>query len=335
MPERTLFARIGWMQFYNGARDERPRGGGSYNRTHIGSELFNFQPVKGYLYGFVNGGSGKTGVNLRRLDRASAGKKALDNVTVIFVARHPQEGGQRVVGWYKSATVYAAKKRHPLKAGYKKNIEFCLSALVAKACLLPTSARVEEVPSGRGGMGQSNVRYYDEDSRSRHSAWMDRVREYTAGYAGPNLLVNQEAEAERSEDAQIVIETAAGFETNPKIRKAVEEHAMRLAERHFEKQGYSTKRFGKPFDLLCTRFGRKKFVEVKGTRTTGNAVALTRNEVDFLEKNAPSAALFLVHSIRLKEGRKPTAYGGQQKLVEPWNPACGVLTPITFYLRFG
>jgi hypothetical protein len=323
------------MRRYNGAREERPQGGGRYNREHIGSELFNFKPVKEYLYGFVNAGSGGTAVNLRRLDPAATGKAELDNVTVVFVARHPQEGGQRVVGWYKDATVYAKKRRHPLRVDYKKKIDSCVRAPASKACLVPTPARKQDVPLAKGragGMGQSNVRYFDEhDGRKR---WMERVLEYVENYAGPNLLEDEDAEAEQSEAAEIVIETSAGFETNPKIRRAVEEHAMKSAERHFTKLGFSVKRVGKPYDLLCRKQGVTKFVEVKGTRTTGAAVALTRNEVDFLQKNAPSAVLFVVHSVRLKNGKKPTAYGGEQKLVEPWDSACGVLKPITFFLHF-
>lgn len=320
------------MALYKGAHEERPQGGGSYTQENIGSELFNFKPVKEYLYGFVKAGSGGTAVNLRRLDPAAKGNAELDDVTVVFVARHPREGGQRVIGWYKDATVYAKNGVHPLKADYKKKIVFCLQALASKACLVPTSARKEPVPSGKDGMGESNVRYYDEHGGRKR--WMERVREYVENYAGPNLLEDEDAEAEQSEAAEIVIETSAGFETNPRIRRAVEEHAMRCAERHFTKLGFAVKRVGKPYDLLCTGKGVRKFVEVKGTRTGGAAVALTRNEVDFLQKNAPSAVLFVVHSVRLKKGKKPTAYGGEQKRVEPWDSACGVLKPITFFLHF-
>lgn len=89
MREPTPFARISWMQFYNGPREERPQGCGSNNRKHLGSELLNFRPVKECLCGFFNSGSGKTEINLPRLDSASTGKEALDNVTVIFAAIRP------------------------------------------------------------------------------------------------------------------------------------------------------------------------------------------------------------------------------------------------------
>ena len=57
MAGRVLFVRIGWMKFYAGAIDERPVGGGSYDKEHIGSELFNFKPKNSFLYGFARGGS--------------------------------------------------------------------------------------------------------------------------------------------------------------------------------------------------------------------------------------------------------------------------------------
>jgi len=40
----VLFACIGWMRWYKGpqADDEKPIGGGKYNRYSLGHEAFNF-----------------------------------------------------------------------------------------------------------------------------------------------------------------------------------------------------------------------------------------------------------------------------------------------------
>ena len=73
---------------------------------------------------------------------------------------------------------------------------------------------------------------------------------------------------------------------------------------------------------------------MKGTRTDGSAVALTRNEVNFLRENAASSAMFVLHSVKIKPGKKPKASGGEIKLIEPWDPSCGDLKPITFFLHF-
>ena len=41
----VLFAKVGWMKFYDGPRpdDPKPIGGGANNRTNFGHEGFNFR----------------------------------------------------------------------------------------------------------------------------------------------------------------------------------------------------------------------------------------------------------------------------------------------------
>lgn len=333
MDKRVLFARISWMKFYAGALDEKPVGGGSYIKEHIGSELFNFKPVRGFLYGFAKGGSRTSAFNLKRIDPKVGEADKLEHVTVVFVAKHPG-GGQRVVGWYENATVYRKWEKHPIQPVYRKGVAFCIKAAPAEARLLPTRWRTELVPGQKGGMGESNVRYPVDHGQAAFKPWMLRILKYIDQYDGPNLLKDQSVEAEQTEPVDSVIETSAGFETNPEIRRMIEEHSVRVATRYFEKLGYKVHPKGKPFDLLCVKKGGEKFVEVKGTRTDGSTVALTRNEVDFLTKNARSAAMFVLHSIKIKPGKRPKAFGGRMRLIEPWNPSCGELKPITFFLHF-
>jgi hypothetical protein len=333
MDRKVLFARIGWMKFYTGAIEEKPVGGGSYNKEHIGSELFNFRPVSRFLYGFARGGSRTSAFNLKRIDPKAGKSDKLEQVTVVFVAKHPS-GGQRVVGWYENATVYRKWESHPIQPRYKKGVAFCIKAASAGARLLPTSWRTEPVPGGKGGMGQSNVCYPVRRGRPAFKPWMLRILKYIEDYDGPNLLDDRSVEAEEIEPIETVIETSAGFETNPGIRRAIENHSVREATRYFEKLGYRVEVKGKPYDLFCVKDRAKKFVEVKGTRTDGSAVALTRNEVNFLKKNAGSAAMFVLHSIRIKSSKTPKAFGGRMRLIEPWDPSCGELKPITFFLHF-
>src|SRR5207245_3543906 len=123
---------------YTDAIDQKPIGGGSYNKEQIGSELFNFTRKGGSLYGFVKGGSRSSAFKLSRIDPKAGRADELDHVTVIFVARDPNGGGQRVVGWYKDATVYREWKDHPIQPSYKKRVAFCIKASSAEARLLHT-----------------------------------------------------------------------------------------------------------------------------------------------------------------------------------------------------
>lgn len=332
MDRKVLFARIGWMTFYAGARDERPIGGGSYNQDRIGSELFNFRPVKGLLYGFARGGS-RNAFNLTRIAPHVGNAEQLEHVLVIFVAKHPK-GGQRVVGWYKDATVYRVGRNHPIQPSYKQRVAYGIKAPSKDACLLPTHWRTELVPGKKGGMGQSNVCYAGRDGKVTLKPWMTRILKYIDGYEGPNLLQDKSAEAEKTDAMESVIETSHGFETNPRIRRAIEDFSVQTAKRHFERLGFKVEIKGKPYDLRCSKGRQTKYVEVKGTRTDGSAVALTRNEVAFLRKHQRSAAMFLLHHVEVKAGKMPKASGGVMRLIEPWNPDCGTLKPVTFFLHF-
>jgi hypothetical protein len=69
-PRRVLFVRVGWMHFYNGPVpvDERPVGGGRYNKTKIGHEVYNFRETGAYLYGYFQPTMSSQMVALERID---------------------------------------------------------------------------------------------------------------------------------------------------------------------------------------------------------------------------------------------------------------------------
>ena len=49
-----IFLRIGWMERYRGLVGDTVAGGGAYvDEYGYGGEVFNFQPFKGSVYGFV------------------------------------------------------------------------------------------------------------------------------------------------------------------------------------------------------------------------------------------------------------------------------------------
>lgn len=193
---RIAFARVGWMQYY-GAKpgvQERPIGGGKNNEENIGAEHQNFESVGDDLLCYVQIGrwdpkraESKKEFNIKRLDPAAPeGATDLKDVLVILVARHPIEGGQRVVGWYKNAICFAQMQRDNKKREYGYNFK----AKKTDAVLLPLGvARQTLVPRGEGGMGQSNIAYiYEEDGSPKKLPWLQEVLHFVDTYSGPNVL---------------------------------------------------------------------------------------------------------------------------------------------------
>ena len=93
-----LYCNVGEMESYNGSAYERPSGGGTYNKDHIGHEVNNFTDCGGTYYGYVQA----VGDTIDITKNFSAPKEAeyLDGITVIWTAR------QEVVGFYREARVY-------------------------------------------------------------------------------------------------------------------------------------------------------------------------------------------------------------------------------------
>jgi hypothetical protein len=147
-----VFARIGWMKFYSGklSGDERPIGGGSYTRKNIGAELFNFKPLlDGYLRGFFQPGRKSHAI---RLERILPGFKngVLKGVLIIFVAKAPGSKGQRIVGWYRNATLH--RKLQKSTSPERDSFVFICSTDISNAVLLPSSQRQFVVEGGEEGL---------------------------------------------------------------------------------------------------------------------------------------------------------------------------------------
>jgi hypothetical protein len=320
MKTKILFARVGWMTYYAGPQldDPRPVGGGAYNnQQNSGSELFNFARIKergseDALYGFVSPPkNGKHRINLQRIDPGSDGN-SLAGVTVIFVAR------QKIVGWYRNATVRRIWKDDPtgervwIERGRPWSALYNLHVSFGNAVLLPTAAREHEIPSGRNGFGQANVRYaYNASLEPALFSWMEKAVEYVNGYAGENILTNPTANVETKVADEL--EKSAGFQSNSAIRKAVEDHAMKRVERYYRRRLYSVWNTSKtkPYDLRCEKAGRGHiYVEVKGTQTSGHMIPLTHNEVELARDPREKVDLCVVHSIKITGDEKPKASGG-------------------------
>jgi hypothetical protein len=125
------------------------------------------------------------------------------------------------------------------------------------------------------------------------------------------------------EDAVAAAELAAGRRfgahaprISPAQKKAIEMHAVQVATSHYQGDGWTVEYVGngESYDLLCKREGKVLHVEVKGTRSDGLRVVLTRNEEVHAHDQFPDLSLFVVSGIELK-GTKTSS--GRDKTVKP------------------
>ena len=131
---------------------------------------------------------------------------------------------------------------------------------------------------------------------------MNNAIQYVLNYNGANLLSDQYPQLSSEEAATVTQEKSQGFQSDPIIRQIIERHAVKEAQKALGKrgfQGFEDTSATKPYDLICVRGGKKFFVEVKGTQTTGSSIILTKNEVEHVRANAGSCILVVVHSVKL------------------------------------
>jgi len=345
----VLFARVGWMRWYKGPRpdDEKPVGGGKYNKTSVGVEAFNFLPLNGEMLGFLQpmlppGATRKMHPSHVALERIQAGftGDALKNVLTVFVATDPEMGKQRIVGWYPSSTVY----RHEQKSTLKERMSFpyFVKAAAKDATLIPAAAQRRNfiVPTGEGAFGRANVCYaLDIKGKPKEKAgWIKDAVEYINSYALENAVQEpaSETDAEIAGTISSTLEQGAGFQSNPRIRKAIENYSMQWARRDLDNLRYFPKdtHKNKPYDFVCKINGAEVFVEVKGMQDSGRAISLTPREVEHAQAHINSA-LFIVHSVIVKGKRKPVVSGGQAVFRYPWDISTGVLKPRGYVLTLG
>lgn len=115
---------------------------------------------------------------------------------------------------------------------------------------------------------------------------------------------------------------AAGFLKDALLRKAIETHAVATATAHYGRLKYKVEDVGakRSYDLLLTRKGEVRHVEVKGSTVRAAAVELTRNEVVH-SREAVVCDLFVVHNIgyvRKSAGGGYRTFGGISQLFEDW-----------------
>lgn len=342
---KILLARVGFMKFYQGPKpgDEKPIGGGSYNDKGIGHEAYNFLNIGGTLYGYFQPHMKPPyEINLGRIAQGCADDK-IDNVLVIWFATNPIDRGQVVIGWYNNATVFRSIQSPtalPLRENYNYNIKVRMKDCV----LLPISKR--KFPVGHdiegtraGNPGQANAFYVldergqEKDFRNRNNAWIKKLIEYVANYSGPKISSREDEIQEDMLTAEYS-SGGQGFQSDVEVRLIIESHAMATCKRYYSGEGYEVEDVSAncSYDFIIRKNGQSRFVEVKGTKTSGDIIVLTKNEVNLSRAQGDSMILFIVHSILMN--RKVVKKGsGVVSIIDPWQVCDDRLTPISFTYR--
>ncbi len=115
----------------------------------------------------------------------------------------------------------------------------------------------------------------------------------------------------------------AGYQSDPRVRRAVELHAVAHATDYYTQLGYNVSDVGstRPFDLLVGSPTETRHVEVKGSSGSATTVELTDGEVRQAADWQPTD-LYLVRGItwrRQPDGQVSTD-GGRAEVLHDWAP---------------
>lgn len=269
------------MPHYAG-EDEVHAGGFDYVREEgFGHELFNFMPIDGACYGFVQVRTGV--INITRLG-ADNSDTFVDDVTVVWTAPHP-DGGRVVVGWYSNARVYRNRQVGRVKGRRKagERVGYFIYAAAENCVLVPADTRTFTVPHNRPGTpGQSSV-FYPEDSSSKEmEKWLKQVRAYISNWKGP-VVGSAGIDAAPGSGTSL---GNRGWRTTPDAahNAAVEAAAIALVRKHFGKLKQDRQKDNCGWDLEFSQGKRTLCVEVKGLSGSEIAIELTPNEYRAMRK---------------------------------------------------
>ena len=209
---RILFCNIAWMKEYRGNEDgnDTPLNGGSYvDETGDAHEKSNFFPIHfegeedSYCLGFFetksHNGKDVNQMHIENIAGCELCKKeeSVEDVLVVYCAKHPAHNFTTVVGWYKHATVF--RHYQELEFGEGDFQSYNAIAKTKDCVLLPTSARSKilqwKVPRKTGGcaygFGRANVWYASEDDKGLKE-FLERLSSQIESYSGENMIRESE-----------------------------------------------------------------------------------------------------------------------------------------------
>jgi len=217
---KILFCNLAWMDYYKGIYPgiDVPEGGGDYvKKTHNAHEKYNFEKVLldfsvgpfepgEYCLGFVETKTTHVNQNQLHIEKIDGCELAIDevqvdDVLVVFCAKHPIYGFTTIVGWYKHATIYRYYQTMDfLSNDDNDDVYTQYYNIIAKSedcVLLPRSERSKkakwEVPrrntGASFGFGQSNIWFAtNKDENQLLESYLNRIVKQINEYYGENWL---------------------------------------------------------------------------------------------------------------------------------------------------
>jgi predicted house-cleaning noncanonical NTP pyrophosphatase (MazG superfamily) len=279
--EKIIFINIGWMRNYKGLANDDITHGGSFVETHgYGNEIMNFLPSNGKMYGGLRTNGS---ININRLG-ASQQDESIKDVLTIWVSTSPLMGNV-IIGWYKGATIYRNPQilqKNSSRIYKEENLEYLIEADVNNCKLLSIDERTFIVPrTGPGSFGRSNVWYAsEEDNKTFRQNVLDFIDN-----------------GQNSSDKTSSTENGKSWQPDLLKRKKVEENAVIIASKYYEKLGYIVDSFEKDnvgWDLEATKNNIKLKLEVKGLSQETILIGLTPNEYTQMNKNNSSYRICVV-----------------------------------------
>jgi|GEM_PF-449038 len=263
--KRIIALRVAWMNNYEGTnKDDIPTGAGSFvTENKDGGEAYNFKNINGRLYGYARNQKDRN----YKIEHMGANKDddSIDKVTIIFISKNPNTGGQFIIGWYHNALFY--RRLQKLKSKMRGNRpEYICQSNFKDAVLLPPDQRVFRIPNDPNHKpGQTNHWYFmgEPYHQINYSIW-----EYIQFNKLPKTTLGRKR-------------ASRPWQTDVDKRKRVELAAMDTTAEYFERRGFLIEDVSKHnvgWDLEASHDNTRLLLEVKGLSQSLGSIELTPNE---------------------------------------------------------
>lgn len=318
MDDKIIFLNTGWMHSYQGIIGDSIIGGGKHVTDEgWGGEMFNFKPFENKFYGYVQPKMDKkynnpSTIKLERLGALKTEDK-INNITVVWTATDPDNGGTYIIGWYKNATLYRYQQKSPKNSNRKyKNIPLNYYATTTRkdATLLFIDKRNVQIRrQEKNWMGQSNVWYADKNPE-----FVKVVKDYIFKGKQPHSVTTPNKKS--------------GTARQPDLLKRilVEETAIKFVRKHYEDellyQVETVEKDNVGWDLTATNNRTTLKLEVKGLSGKDTLTELTPNEYKNLQNDKKFYRVCIVTNALTKPNLKIYAYSNDN---ESWMSEDGTI----------